>query len=83
MMSDPTEGSEELAGETAQDNGAEKKAADPGAEVAAQVMAAVGHVQAVRLGAQPTVIPAAKVLEDQVLVSETGIELALLQLLRR
>ena len=53
-----------------------------GAEVVVQVMAAVGHVQAARLGAQPTVIPAAKVLEDQVLVSETGIEHALLQLLR-
>ena len=53
-----------------------------GAEVAAQVTAKAAHVQVVRLGAQPTVIPAAKVLEDQVLVSETEIEMALLQLLR-
>ena len=53
-----------------------------GAEVAAQVMAKAANVQVVRLGAQPTVIPAAKVLEDQVLVSEAGIELALLELLR-
>ena len=50
-----------------------------GAEVAAQVAAKAAHVQVARLGAQPTVIPAAKVLEDQVLVSEAEIELALLQ----
>jgi acetoin:2,6-dichlorophenolindophenol oxidoreductase subunit beta len=52
-----------------------------GAEVTAQVLAKAAHVQVARLGAQPTVIPAAKVLEDQVLVSEAVIELALLQLL--
>lgn len=53
-----------------------------GAEVAAQVAAKANGVQVARLGAQPTVIPAAKALEDQVLVSETQIELELLQLLR-
>ena len=53
-----------------------------GAEVAAQAAANAAHVQVVRLGAQPTVIPAAKVLEDQILVSETEIELGLLRLLR-
>lgn len=53
-----------------------------GAEVAAQVAAKVAGVQVARLGAQPTVIPASKALEDQVLVAETQIELGLLQLLR-
>ncbi len=53
-----------------------------GAEVAAQAAANAAHVQVVRLGAQPTVIPAAKALEDQILVSETEIELGLLRLLR-
>ena len=53
-----------------------------GAEVAAQVMAAAAHMHVARLGAQPTVIPAAKALEDQILVSTANIEMALLQLLR-
>jgi pyruvate/2-oxoglutarate/acetoin dehydrogenase E1 component len=53
-----------------------------GAEVAAQVTARAPHVRVLRLGAQPTVIPAAKTLEEQVLVSGRDIEMALLQLLR-
>jgi pyruvate/2-oxoglutarate/acetoin dehydrogenase E1 component len=53
-----------------------------GAEVATQVISKAPNVLTARLGAQPTVIPAAKVLEDQVLVSEAEIELALLQLLK-
>jgi pyruvate/2-oxoglutarate/acetoin dehydrogenase E1 component len=53
-----------------------------GAEVAAQVTTGAPHVRVLRLGAQPTVIPAAKTLENQVLVSGTDIEMALLQLLR-
>jgi acetoin:2,6-dichlorophenolindophenol oxidoreductase subunit beta len=53
-----------------------------GAEVAAQVMAKAANVQLARLGAQPTVIPAAKGLEDQALVSEAQIELVLLRLLK-
>jgi pyruvate/2-oxoglutarate/acetoin dehydrogenase E1 component len=55
-----------------------------GAEVAAQVQGALGGqgLTVRRLGAQPTVIPAAKALEEQVLVSEAGIEAAILALLR-
>jgi pyruvate/2-oxoglutarate/acetoin dehydrogenase E1 component len=53
-----------------------------GAEVAAQVTARTAGVRVARLGAQPTVIPAAKALEDQVLVSAAAIETALLELLR-
>lgn len=53
-----------------------------GAEVAAQVNAGTQGVRVVRLGTQPTVIPAAKALEDQVLVPAAAIERALLQLLR-
>jgi pyruvate/2-oxoglutarate/acetoin dehydrogenase E1 component len=52
-----------------------------GAEVAAQV-AQQSAVRFARLGGQPTVIPAAKPLEDNVLVSEESIEAALLNLLR-
>ena len=56
-----------------------------GAEVAAQVQAALGSQSALavrRLGAQPTVIPAAKALEEQVLVSAATIEAGILALLR-
>jgi pyruvate/2-oxoglutarate/acetoin dehydrogenase E1 component len=56
-----------------------------GAEVAALVQAAAGSRAALavrRLGAQPTVIPAAKALEEQVLVAVAGIEAAILALLR-
>jgi pyruvate/2-oxoglutarate/acetoin dehydrogenase E1 component len=54
-----------------------------GAEVAAAVQASSIQAVAVRrLGAQPTVIPAAKALEEQVLVSAAGIEDAILALLR-
>jgi pyruvate/2-oxoglutarate/acetoin dehydrogenase E1 component len=54
-----------------------------GAEVAAAVQAAADarlHVR--RLGAQPTVIPAAKALEEQVLLSTAAVEEAILALLR-
>ncbi len=55
-----------------------------GAEVAAQVaQEAQGAVRIARLGAQPTVIPAAKSLEDNVLVSETMVEASLLDLLSK
>jgi len=56
-----------------------------GAEVAAVVQAARDGQPPLlmrRLGAQPTVIPAAKPLEDQVLVSARAIEAAILDLLR-
>lgn len=59
-----------------------------GAEVAAAVqaqLAAPGRSPALavrRLGALPGVIPAAKALEEQVLVSAAGIEAAILDLLR-
>jgi pyruvate/2-oxoglutarate/acetoin dehydrogenase E1 component len=55
-----------------------------GAEVAALVQAASPHgaPAIMRLGAQPTVIPAAKSLEEQVLVSAADIEAAILALLR-
>jgi pyruvate/2-oxoglutarate/acetoin dehydrogenase E1 component len=56
-----------------------------GAEVAAAVLAARDGQTSVllrRLGAQPTVIPAAKPLEDQVLPSAGAIEAAILDLLR-
>jgi pyruvate/2-oxoglutarate/acetoin dehydrogenase E1 component len=53
-----------------------------GAEVAAQIAAKAANVLVARLGAQPTVIPAAKMLENQILVSEAEIELALLKLLQ-
>lgn len=56
-----------------------------GAEVAASIYAALGarlRAPVIRLGAQPTVIPAAKSLEDQVLISASVIEAAILQLLQ-
>ncbi|MBK8048118.1 MAG: alpha-ketoacid dehydrogenase subunit beta [Anaerolineales bacterium] len=56
-----------------------------GAEVAAQLYAALGaqlHAPVQRLGAAPTVIPAAKSLEDQVLVSTAVIRDAVFELLR-
>lgn len=56
-----------------------------GAEVAASVYAALGNrllAPVVRLGAQPTVIPAAKTLEEQVLVSSSALEHTILQLLQ-
>jgi acetoin:2,6-dichlorophenolindophenol oxidoreductase subunit beta len=54
-----------------------------GSEVAAQVNAGMQGVRVLRLGTQPTVIPAARALEEQVLVPAAAIERALLQLLRR
>jgi pyruvate/2-oxoglutarate/acetoin dehydrogenase E1 component len=54
-----------------------------GAEVAAAVYAQVAGAQISRLGAQPTVIPAARPLEDAVLLTEQAITAALLDLLRR
>ena len=53
-----------------------------GAEVAAQVAAQVPALAVRRLGSQPTVIPAARPLEEQVLVSAAAIEDAILDLLR-
>jgi pyruvate/2-oxoglutarate/acetoin dehydrogenase E1 component len=56
-----------------------------GAEVAARLHAQIGHRLAApvqRLGAAPTVIPAARTLEAQVLPSEAAIEAAVLDLLR-
>jgi pyruvate/2-oxoglutarate/acetoin dehydrogenase E1 component len=55
-----------------------------GAEVAAAVQAAPGAqtIAVRRLGSQPTVIPAARGLEEQVLVSAAGIEGGILELLR-
>ena len=56
-----------------------------GAEVAAQLYAHLGNRLAVpvqRIGAAPTVIPAAKALEDQVLVSEAAVERAIIELLQ-
>ena len=53
-----------------------------GAEVAAQVAAQVPALAVRRLGSQPTVIPAARPLEEQVLVSAAAIEDAVLELLR-
>ncbi len=58
-----------------------------GAEVAARLLAApVGapgaQLRLARLGAQPTVIPAARELEDAVLVTAAAVEEALLALLR-
>ena len=56
-----------------------------GAEVAAAIYAALGNrllAPVVRLGAQPTVIPAAKALEEQVLVSASILEAAIFQLLQ-
>jgi pyruvate dehydrogenase E1 component beta subunit len=56
-----------------------------GAEVAATVYERLGDrllAPVRRLGAAPTVIPAAKPLEDQVLVGEAALESALLELLR-
>jgi pyruvate/2-oxoglutarate/acetoin dehydrogenase E1 component len=53
-----------------------------GAEVAAAVFTRAPYIRVSRLGAQPTVIPAAKPLEDQVLVSEVDIDAAILGLLR-
>ena len=55
-----------------------------GAEVAAQVYAQVGdrlHAPVLRLGAAPTVIPAAKPLEDAVLPSHAMLVAALLKLM--
>jgi pyruvate/2-oxoglutarate/acetoin dehydrogenase E1 component len=55
-----------------------------GAEVAVQLYARLGsRLQApiVRLGAAPTVIPAGKALEDQVLVTEAALETAIVGLL--
>lgn len=55
-----------------------------GAEVAAQVSALAGsglHAPVQRLGAAPTVIPAAKPLEEQLLPSEAAIEAAIYGLL--
>lgn len=55
-----------------------------GAEVAAQVYALVGdqlHAPVVRLGAAPTVIPAAKALEDAVLPSQTMLAAQIFRLL--
>jgi pyruvate/2-oxoglutarate/acetoin dehydrogenase E1 component len=54
-----------------------------GAEVAAAVYAQVAGAQIARLGTQPTVIPAARPLEDAVLLTEPAIAAALLDLLRR
>lgn len=56
-----------------------------GAEVAAQIYAHVGgqlHTAVRRLGAAPTIIPAARSLEGQVLPSEAAIEQTILELLR-
>lgn len=56
-----------------------------GAEVAAAVYERLGDrllAPVRRLGAAPTVIPAAKPLEDQVLIGEPTLESALLELLR-
>lgn len=56
-----------------------------GAEVAAQVHARVGERLAapvLRLGATPTVIPAAKTLEDAVLPSQGMLEAAIIRLLK-
>jgi len=55
-----------------------------GAEVAAQLHAQVGdhlHAPVVRIGAAPTVIPAAKALEDAVLPSQAMLTAALFDLL--
>jgi pyruvate dehydrogenase E1 component beta subunit len=55
-----------------------------GAEVAAQLHARIGghlHAPVQRLGAAPTVIPAVKLLEEQVLPSEAAIEAAIVRLL--
>lgn len=52
------------------------------AEVAAAMSGRGPDVRISRIGAQPTIIPAAKQLEDQVLVSEADIETALMALLR-
>ena len=55
-----------------------------GAEVAAQVHALAGdalRAPVVRLGAAPTVIPAAKALEDAVLPSQDGLAAATFRLL--
>jgi pyruvate/2-oxoglutarate/acetoin dehydrogenase E1 component len=54
-----------------------------GAEVAAIVQAEVQGALVSRLGAQPTVIPAARPLEDAVLLTPRSIERALLALLGR
>jgi pyruvate/2-oxoglutarate/acetoin dehydrogenase E1 component len=56
-----------------------------GAEVAAAVYERLGDrllAPVRRLGAAPTVIPAAKPLEDQVLIGEAALEAAILELLR-
>jgi pyruvate/2-oxoglutarate/acetoin dehydrogenase E1 component len=53
-----------------------------GAEVAAVVGAQVREAKVARLGAQPTVIPAAKPLEEAVLVTAGAVERALLLLLQ-
>jgi pyruvate dehydrogenase E1 component beta subunit len=55
-----------------------------GAEVAAQVHARAGdrlHAPVVRVGAAPTVIPAAKALEDAVLPSQATLAAAIFDLL--
>lgn len=55
-----------------------------GAEVAAQIHARLGDrllAPVARLGAAPTVIPAARSLEDQILVSAAAIEGAVMELL--
>jgi pyruvate/2-oxoglutarate/acetoin dehydrogenase E1 component len=52
-----------------------------GAEVAAVVQAALPGAVVARLGAQPTVIPAARPLEDAVLLTAASVERALLALL--
>jgi pyruvate/2-oxoglutarate/acetoin dehydrogenase E1 component len=55
-----------------------------GAEVAAQIYRRAGsrlHTPVRRLGAAPTIIPAAKLLEEQVLPSTAALEVAILELL--